>query len=387
MDSFHQGGSERQALQLARLLREDGEYNVHLACLSGEGSLRAEAERSGFVSVPEYPLSSFYDRNAFVQVRRLASDLRTGKIDVIHTHDFYTNIFGMAAAKLARVRVRIASRRESAKRSLNKRRLERVAYRFAHAVVANCLEVRRQLIELEGVSQKKIVTLYNGLDLNRFPLSETLPRGEILKTFNLPVTTLPKVVTIVANLRSPVKDQATFLRAAGRIHKIIPDAIYVLAGEGKLIESMREMAVGLGLERQVYFLGRCVRVAELLAVSDVCVLSSVSEGFSNSILEYMAAARPVVATDVGGAREAIVEGETGYLVAAGDDEKMAARITDLLLEPELARRYGQKGREVVESKFSTSVQLARAKQLYDSLLPQAGLNLVETRSGTRAEAS
>jgi glycosyltransferase involved in cell wall biosynthesis len=106
----------------------------------------------------------------------------------------------------------------------------------------------------------------------------------------------------------------------------------------------------------------------LLSVSDVCVLSSSSEGFSNSILEYMAAAKPVVATDVGGAREAVVEGETGFLVRSGDDEALGERIITLLRDPDRALAMGQRGRSVVEEKFSSEAQLKRTHQLYDRLL-------------------
>jgi len=142
----------------------------------------------------------------------------------------------------------------------------------------------------------------------------------------------------------------------------------VLAGEGRLIEDMRLMARELGIEDRTFFLGLCLRTAELLAVSEVCVLSSKDgEGFSNSLVEYMAAARPVVATDVGGAREAIIPGETGYIVPAKDHEKMASRIVELLLEPERARAMGERGKLVVEEKFSCETQLARTLQLYDRL--------------------
>ena len=112
-------------------------------------------------------------------------------------------------------------------------------------------------------------------------------------------------------------------------------------------------------------------VAELLAASDVCVLSSRAEGFSNAILEYMAAARPVVATDVGGAREAIVEGETGHLVPAGDDERLAARVSALLRDPARAREMGERGRERVAQQFSCAAQLARTEALYERLLAPA----------------
>ena len=124
----------------------------------------------------------------------------------------------------------------------------------------------------------------------------------------------------------------------------MPESAFVLAGEGELVDQVRALAAQLGLEHDAHFIGRCARISELLAISEVCVLSSCGvEGFSNSIIEYMAAARPVVATDVGGAREAVTEGETGYIVAPGDDIAMADRIISLLQEPEKARAMGERG--------------------------------------------
>src|SRR4051794_32494984 len=109
--SFREGGSERQAIQLARLLKEEGRYRVHLACLDASGALRDEVERLGFGEIPEFRLSSFYDRNTVRQIRRFARWLRERNIALVHTHDFYSNIFGITGAALARVPARIASRR------------------------------------------------------------------------------------------------------------------------------------------------------------------------------------------------------------------------------------------------------------------------------------
>lgn len=159
-----------------------------------------------------------------------------------------------------------------------------------------------------------------------------------------------------------------FLRAARRVKEAVPDAAFLLAGEGELSDLLQSLASEFGITESTFFLGRCERVAELLSVSEVCVLSSKAEGFSNSILEYMAAARPVVVTDVGGAREAVREGETGYLVPSGDDATMAARLISLLRDPKTARTMGMKGRLVVQEEFSCEAQLARTEALYDRLL-------------------
>jgi glycosyltransferase involved in cell wall biosynthesis len=292
----------------------------------------------------------------------------------------------MAAAAWARVPVRIASRRETAGlRSRIKKRLERCAYRLAHTVVTNAEAVRRHLIA-EGVPAEKTVTIYNGVDTERFLVEPGRQRHDLLASWNLPPER--RFVTIVANLRHTVKDHPTFLRAAQRIKCAVPNAAFVLAGEGELLQPMRALAAQLGLAQDTFFLGRCGRVAELLALSDVCVLSSLAEGFSNAILEYMAAARPVVATDAGGAREAIQEGDTGFVVPVGDDRALATRIIELLQAPEQASAMGERGRRLVRQKFSCASQLAHTQELYDRLLRRTDVKLQKSESeGCQATVS
>ncbi|HEX8707356.1 MAG TPA: glycosyltransferase [Pyrinomonadaceae bacterium] len=380
INSFHQGGSERQAVQLTRLLRESDRYRVRVACLEREGVLLDETARLDVGEIPEYALTSFYDFNALRQLRRFAAFLAAEKIDIVHTHDFYTNIFGMAGAMLARVPVRIASRRETGgMRTSAQRRVEHGAYHLAHAIVTNAEAVRRHLIE-EGLSEEKLVTVYNGLDMRRVAPPGDFNRAKALAALNLPQDENRRFVTIVANLRHDVKDHPTFLRAAGRVRRAVPQAAFIIAGEGELTDRMRALAVELGIGQDVFFTGRCVeQLPELLALSDVCVLSSKAEGFSNSILEYMAAGRPVVATRVGGASEAIDDGETGFLVNVGDDAAIAAHLVALLGEPGKARSMGQRGKLKVEQKFSCEAQLESTEKLYERLLAR-------TRSAPRGVA-
>ncbi|MBV9958743.1 MAG: glycosyltransferase, partial [Acidobacteria bacterium] len=103
INSFHQGGTERQAVQLVRLLHESGRFRVHVACLDAEGVLRPLVEELGLGEITEFRLRSFYDRNMLAQSRRCAKLLREREIDVLHTHDFYTNIFGAAASACTRM--------------------------------------------------------------------------------------------------------------------------------------------------------------------------------------------------------------------------------------------------------------------------------------------
>jgi L-malate glycosyltransferase len=362
---FIEGGSERQMIQMASLLHNSGDFQVHVASLSTGGVLRSEIERLQ-IPVIDFPLTSFYDSNMVQQTRRFVSYLKQHQISIVHSHDFYSNIFGMTGAALAGRGGRIASKRETTgTRSLAQRTAERGAFKLAHAVVANAGAVKEHLIE-HGVPGDKIVIIYNGLELTRFHLNGDA--SQALQRLNLETIRGRPVITMVANFEYRVKDHPMLLRTAQRVKTEVPEAVFVIAGEGELRAETEKLAGELGLRESCLFIGRCASVPDLLAASDVCVLSSQAEGFSNSILEYMAAGRAVVATNVGGASEAIVEGETGYLVNAGDDRAMAERLISLLRDPEKRRAMGVNGRRRVEQRFSCETRLKSTTELYQRLL-------------------
>ncbi len=361
--SFHQGGSERQAVQLARLLHADGSFNVRLATLENAGVLQSEVEKLELAEIPEFKLTSFYNVNFVKQLLKCANFLRTNKIEIIHTHDFYTNIFGMLASQIIKVPLAIASKRETGgMRTKWQKRIEKFAFKQANAIVANSEAVKNYLIS-EGIPGEKIRVIYNGLDLDRLTPKQT-DRNAICAELNLPADENIKFITLVANLRHEVKNQAMLLRAAQKTLEKFPNAHFVLAGEGERRENLENLARELKIAENVHFIGRCAQIPELLSVSFAGVLTSFNEGFSNAILEYMAAGLPVVATDVGGASEAIVENETGFLVESDDREALANRLSELLGNEEKARDFGTKGRNRVEEKFSCAAQLENTLKLY-----------------------
>jgi glycosyltransferase involved in cell wall biosynthesis len=378
VDSFHQGGTERQAVQLIRLLVESGRYDLRVACLNREGALLAQLSDLGLGEIPVFPLTGFYNLNFLRQTRALARMLRDEKIEILQTHDFYTNIIGMAAGALARVLVRIAGKRETGSmRTPRQAFVERRAFARAHAIVVNAEAVRDHLLA-SGIAGAKLCTIYNGVSETKMAtLGED--KQKLRESFGIPADSDRAVVTIVANLRHPVKDQETFLRAAARVRAIMPDTVFVLAGEGERTAELTSLADQLGLADSAIFTGRCTRVPELLSATDVCVLTSINEGFSNAILEYMAAGKPVVTTDVGGAREAVIEGESGYIVPVGDDEKMADRIVELLQDHSKRKGMGDRGRAIVVEKFSPAARLRGTERLFAELLRQ--------RSGDQVQKS
>ncbi|MBK8466525.1 MAG: glycosyltransferase [Chloracidobacterium sp.] len=365
--SFYQGGSERQAVNLVKLLNNEGSYNVFAATLNNAGVLRAEIETVGLPDIPEFPLTSFYDVNFVCQVRRCVKYLRDNKIDIVHTHDFYTNIFGMTAARIAGVPVRIASKRETGgMRSGTQKLIEKIAFGQAHAIIANSTAVCDYLTE-SAIKRDKVHIIYNGIDVDQFDIVNR-DRASTCNKLGIPHDKNICFITIVANLRHCVKNVPMHLRAAKRVIENQRDVHFVIAGEGELEAQLQESARLSGIADNVHFIGRCDDVPALLGVSYACVLTSTAEGFSNSILEYMAAGKPVVATNVGGASEAIIDGETGFVVASNDDEAMANHLIGLLNDRAKGSAFGAKGRLIVDEKFSQQSQLQATLALYNSLL-------------------
>jgi L-malate glycosyltransferase len=363
INSLRRGGTEGQAVQLVRLLRESGRFDVTLACLDADGPLRNELGAAAS-DVLHFPLTSLHEWNTTRQFARFASYLREREVSVVHTHDIYSNIFGLPAARIAGVPVRIASRRDMGGVGTNgRRRVEGTLFRLADKVVTNAEAVGQHLIG-QGVTAAKIVTIHNAVDPER--VRPQLSRHDALELFGLPSDR--RFVVMVANLRHDVKDHPTFLRAARRVGDVVSASAFVVAGHGPLSPQIVRLANSLGIHDNVFFVGHCTAIGDLLGLAEVCVLCSKSEGLSNAILEYMAAGRPVVATDVGGSREAVVHGQTGYLVAAADDQELAERVVALLDDPAKARAMGERGRQRASDCFSCALLVQRTIRLYESIL-------------------
>jgi L-malate glycosyltransferase len=363
------GGTERQTFQLVRLLRESALCEVEVASLSPSGPMLAELEAAGYASVTAYPLRRLADARTAAQILRFARHLRRERIDVLHTHDFYTNVFGMLAGVLARVPVRICSRRELDVFSPAQRRLDHLAYRLAGIVVANCETLYLQLLQ-EGVPPARAAVIPNGLDPLRVRPQPFRTRADLLQRLGLPRD--GQVVTMIANLHNPKKDPVTFLEAAQVVAAGHRRAVFVIAGAGRAPAAVVSSAESLTDAGRFVLFHATTQIGDLLAATDVSVLSSYSEGMPNALLEAMAAGCAVVATDVGGVREAVQDGVTGYVVPAGDAAMMADRIGILLGDHGKAIEFGRRARASVTTRFSQAAQLRQTLELYGMLLSASG---------------
>jgi glycosyltransferase involved in cell wall biosynthesis len=364
LGSLEQGGSENQAVQLVKRLGRSTSVEIDVASLNTKGPLAADLVAAGFTDLNEFPLQSFYDANFVRQVFKCSRLIKERQIDIVQTHDFYSNVFGITAARLAGGRLAIAAKREtSGMRTKAQDVVEKFIFGLADKVVVNSDAVR-QYLAMRGVATSKLELIFNGVDVGRFESEATNPTEELNSVSAKPGT---KLITMVANLRHRVKNHPMLLRSAQQLTRKYPDVDFVLAGEGELTRELMQMSKDLGIRDRVHFLGRCGSVPALLGLSFAGVLTSSAEGFSNAILEYMAASLPVVSTDVGGAREAVVIDETGFLVKSHDAAALTEKLSLLIENPELAAAMGARGKERVIQRFSCEAQAKDTLTMYRRL--------------------
>jgi glycosyltransferase involved in cell wall biosynthesis len=368
IDNMKVGGTELNAVRTAERL-DRSRFALSVVCIHADGPLLARYRDAG-IPVHPFPMTSLLGPQAAGQALRLIRLFRRERTDVVHSHDAYTSVFATMCARVAGVRGVIASRRSWHSPHLQGRilRANRVAYRFSDRVVGNSPSVSR-LVETEGgVPASRIVTIPNFLDPQSFEPMTDESRARFLNDFGVPRDAF--VVGVVARL-SPVKDHASLLHAIAELRSDIPNMHCLLVGDGPERGPIEALASKLGIADRLHLAGERPQMPNLHGLFDVSVLCSTTEAFPNSVLEAMAASRPVVATDVGGTPDAVREGATGLLVPPSDPSRLADAIRRLHAEPELRDRLGRAGCAAARVGYSASAVIAQVEALYTELAGRA----------------
>jgi glycosyltransferase involved in cell wall biosynthesis len=297
-----------------------------------------------------------------VAVLNLASFLRAHRIRLVHSFDFYSNMLGVPAARLARVPVMIASQRDLGNlRPRLQRRLHNVVLRLADYVVVNAETVAESIGKAGIVAPNRIVVIPSGVDGTRFSGTPgaARPSGRI-------------IIGTLAVLR-PEKGLVDFVRAAGDVVERFPEARFLIWGEGPLRAQLERLVRDLGLSGAVSIAGATLQPEAALTQLDIFVLPSLSEACSNALLEAMATGRAVVATRVGGNPALVEDQVTGLLVPPGDPAALAKAVIRLIEEPALAARLAARAQERARVEFGIDRMLSRLQALYDNALAKRGL--------------
>ncbi len=352
------GGTEGQCARTAIALRAAG-WPQRVGVSRREGFFLEDVERA-CGPVHEMRIRAMLRPGTPLEIRRLARFIGREGIALVHAWDADAAIFGAAASALAGVPL-ITSRRDLGEiYAPRKLALMRWADRRARAVVVNARAIAGAPA-CAHVTPAKVRVIPNLLDVQEFDARAGTPRH--------PAPALPagRRIAMVARL-DPEKDVATLLRAAPAVLTRVPDARFVIVGAGRERAALESLAGRLGVAAAVSFVGECNEVSALLRQCDLGVLTpNRNEGLSNTILEYMAAGLPVVATDCGGNRELVEDGRTGFVVPVGDADALADRLAGLLRDPARIREMGAAGRAVIETRHQPAAIAAQFADVYRAL--------------------
>jgi glycosyltransferase involved in cell wall biosynthesis len=337
IDDMNAGGTERQVIELLRSYRSSRPRPLVLAVLKGGGQrleeARAEASSSRVFRFRKGPVSVLLPFH-------LSGFMKQSRAGVVCCFGLLSGLFGMMAARLAGLPVVNASIRSAPLALAGKDRISRALMMMADFRIANS---HAGLTAFRMQNAPRCTVVYNGMDVDRF--------------HDVSGVGTTYACCMVGNFRKQ-KDHSTALRAFSLVRRSLPGSRFALVGRDRgTLGSMEALAAELGLEGAVDFYTDCSDPSGVVSASRIgLLLSPDGEGISNSILEYMALGRPVVATDCPGNRETLLDGAAGLLVP-NRPEDVADRIQALLVNPGEASRMGTAGRERVRSVFSTDAMV------------------------------
>jgi glycosyltransferase involved in cell wall biosynthesis len=345
-------GGQNQVLVTVLGLRSIGHRTMLVAHPDGELRRRAA---EGLELLPLAPLTEM-DLTAAWRLSRAIKQLRP---EIIHAHDPHAVAMSALALSMSTQLVKpplIASRRVDFR--LRGSSLSRWKYRQVDMFICASEAIRQMLLK-DGIPPARAVTVHEGIDLGRVASAAPANLHEELW--------LPHGSPIVGNVAAlvPHKGQKHLIDAAALVVRHVPDARFVIAGEGELRASLEQQIRHLNLEKHVLLAGFRPDVLSLHKAFDLFVMSSVTEGLGTSLLDAMACGKPIVATRAGGIPEVVQDGVTGILVPPRDHEAMAAAIVTLLKDEALRRAMGAEGLSLANARFSAERMVQDTVRVYE----------------------
>ncbi len=351
--ALNMGGLERFVVDLLKI--NSNSFFQHVVCLESPGSLAEDCP----VEISSLDMPQGFHFSLVWKIRHI---IKKYKINIIHTHNEKAQLYGGLAGLLSGVPV------IHTKHGRNSHNLKAIARNYfssflCKAIVAVSTDAAVECTDIEKIPNRKVKTILNGIDIDVFsPRLESGPES-------IKESREDKIIRvgIVARLAA-IKDHATLFRACASLVSLGCRFKLYVVGDGPLRKELNGLVTSLALLDHVEFMGERGDIAHIMKGLDVFVLSSVSEGISLTLLEAMSTGLPVVATNVGGNPEVVIDSVTGFLVPAKDPQKMAEQIKTLITNPDLRVEMGMKGRQRVVEQFSLAETALNYAEQYKLLL-------------------
>lgn len=384
LTSMPVGGAETLLVNLIQRLDRD-QFSPEVCCLKERGPLGEELAKT-------IPVHAQFTRGKFdvAVLGKLTRLMKTRQIDAVITVGCGDKMFwGRLAARRAGVPV-IASALHSTGWPDGVGRLNRLLTWLTDAFIGCARAHGQHLVHGEGFPKEKVHVIPNGVDVDRFHPVNTVGDDAPQKTSTREELGLPRqgpIATIVAALR-PEKNHRRFLDAAALVLKEIPEAQFVIVGDGDLRGELESHADELDMRESVHFLGSRSDIPEILRVSDAFVLTSDNEAAPVSIMEAMATGVPVVASNVGSVHEMVIEDETGYLVPT-EAPAFAKRLVQIFSDTELETRLSQNARDHAVNNASVQVMVDGYQDLINSIYDSkvSGVDVPSTQASENQPAT
>ena len=363
IDHLGSGGAQETVCQLVKYGQKQ-RFEQEVVALHGFGHYW-EVLRAG--GVPVHSLVPYDFARAAVPFIffRLFQFLARNRYDVVHSHLIGANVLAAPLAALYRVPVRFThdqTNDDVRQRSFVHRYLDTLANRLNHHVIAVSSSIRTFLCRQEGVSSQKISVIYNAVDLQRFsPDKDPKAQARLRQKLGLPEDAL--IVGGVGRLHYQ-KNYPLFLEVAAEVCARLPQAFFVIAGEGPDWAALEDLSRKLGVASRVRFLGFVKEMPELYQSLDLLLLTSHFEGTPLTVLEAMAMGLPVVASQVDGVAEVLADREDGLLVPPGRGDLFVEGICQVLQDRSLWRQLSRAGREKAQQRYSAEAMVRQVEALY-----------------------
>ncbi len=356
------GGAERLVLNLCKLLKKNGRFTPQVCSLTDGGDLQDEFLNSGI---------EVFDLNkdegfSFGLPSKIKAIIEENGIDILHTHNTGPWIYGTLTKMISKVKL---VHTEHSNVSVNERRrllLEKWFSYFTDAIICDSHVVANFMITRQKINPEKVSVIWNGIDVDSFQSHKGVRLKEQAGLGG------KFIIGSVARL-VPVKDHTTLISAFEIVKKKIPNAHLLLVGDGPLRGELEKIIAQKGFAQDVFITGYLKDVRRFLSLIDVFVLSSLSEGLSLSLIEAMAAEKPIVATAVGGNPEVISHGKTGFLVQPRNPSEIASAILRLATDSSLRHSFGIHGLKTAKEQFDLDMMVQRYQKIYKGLLHK-GIN-------------
>lgn len=361
IDNLQVSGAQVHLLRLVKAL--EGRMSVELICLGDVDTDFVSA--SGVKDIRRVSMASIRKPGVWWRgFLDLVQILRDSKPDIVHTYLNTSNVFGVLAAKIAGVRIILTSRRDMGHfRSYRIGLLEKFINSWTEKVLCVSEAVRNAVIASEQLGPEKTGVIYTGVDVNEFYKTDKAVKKSYF------------TVGLVAAISREIKGHRYFIEAAEKVSASRKNVKFVLIGDGPLKRPLEEYVSQKGIKGYFDFKGSSSDVKKELETVDIFVMPSLSEGFSNAILEAMSMNIPVIATAVEGNLEAIEDGVSGFLVPAKDAAAIANKILELINHPRLIVEMGEAARKRVVDHFSIEAMTKNYLSFYEKLVGQRKSNI------------